>query len=58
VIGTEKKCDKPRQEPLELIIIRYLSFRMKLSEKDATNFSNLEKGYLGEKKFDEWLQDF
>lgn len=46
---------KSRTEPLELIQYRYLNSRMNLDEKERTNYFNLEKGFEGEKRFDEWL---
>jgi hypothetical protein len=43
---------KERSEPEELILLRYLNTRMKLTDKDKYHLSNLEKGYEGEVKFD------
>lgn len=48
---------KHRSEPSELMRFRYLSRRMRLSAKQENYYLNLEKGFLGEKKFDTWLQD-
>lgn len=41
-----------RSESNELKILRSLNIRMKLTEKDMFHYSNLEKGYEGEVKFD------
>ncbi|MGG0719138.1 nuclease-related domain-containing protein [Robertmurraya massiliosenegalensis] len=49
---------KPRIEPPELLILRSLSPRKQLSEKDYHYYENLEKGFEGEKKFDELLDTF
>jgi hypothetical protein len=54
---------KQRIEPKELTISRILNARMNLSTKDLNYYSYLEKGFIGEKKFDllvenlscEWL---
>jgi hypothetical protein len=46
---------KSRYEPEELKLWRCLHLRMDLSDKDASYYSYLEKGYKGETKFDEWL---
>lgn len=43
---------KRRSEPVELMSIRYLNTRMELTEKEKLQYSNLEKGYEGEVKFD------
>ncbi|MDP4085013.1 MAG: hypothetical protein Q8934_10430 [Bacillota bacterium] len=48
---------KNRGEPLELKFLRFLNFRMDLSEKDSNTYAALEKGYLGEKKFDKLLEN-
>ncbi|MCH1624034.1 nuclease-related domain-containing protein [Fredinandcohnia quinoae] len=48
---------KPRHEPQELIILRYLQPRMKFTEKEQKYFSQLEKGYQGEILFDARLND-
>jgi hypothetical protein len=47
---------KSRKVPVELKILRLLNNRMKLTEKELTHFLHLEKGYEGEKMFDEWLK--
>ncbi|WP_066063913.1 nuclease-related domain-containing protein [Neobacillus soli] len=44
---------KPRSESKELIIMRFLNTRMVLSTKDKKRYSNLEKGYQGEVRFDQ-----
>jgi hypothetical protein len=46
---------KTRHEPEELMYLRYLNSRMKLSLDDINYLKYLEKGYEGEKKFDEIL---
>lgn len=47
---------KPRVEFLELQLLRSLNIRMNLTEKETNNYFNLEKGFIGEQKFDEWLE--
>lgn len=47
---------KPRSESAELRLLRHLSKRMIFSEKETKYFMNLEKGFQGEQKFDEWLE--
>lgn len=47
---------KPRIKPVELQLRRALNGRMELSEKERNQYVNLEKGYIGELKFDEWLE--
>jgi hypothetical protein len=47
---------KTRQERLEITILRFLNARMSLSDKDATNFLILKKGFEGEQKSDVWLE--
>lgn len=47
---------KPRYESLELKLLRYLNNRMELTEKEKIYYSNLEKGLIGERMFDEWLE--
>ncbi|WP_019153291.1 nuclease-related domain-containing protein [Robertmurraya massiliosenegalensis] len=49
---------KPRIESPELLILRCLSPRKQLVEKDHHYYENLEKGFEGEKKFDELLETF
>ncbi len=46
---------KERCESEELLVLRQLSLRMNLSEKDKQNYFNLEKGYEGELAFDQML---
>ncbi|NYV68785.1 NERD domain-containing protein [Bacillus sp. Gen3] len=46
---------KPRYKSLELELLKYLYKRMNLSEKDHLNYLNLNKGFIGEQHFDEWL---
>lgn len=48
---------KPRYEPVELKILRFLNTRMNLSPKEAGYFLNLEKGFEGELIFDKWLEN-
>ncbi|AND38736.1 nuclease-related domain-containing protein [Cytobacillus oceanisediminis] len=47
---------KYRYEPEELKLLQSLHGRMRLSPKDYSLFLNLEKGFSGEKKFDELLE--
>ncbi|MBS4189954.1 NERD domain-containing protein [Bacillus sp. FJAT-49705] len=47
---------KTRSESAELMILRSLSIRMNLSEKERSNFLNLEKGFIGEQQFDKWFE--
>lgn len=47
---------KYRYEPEELKLLQCLHGRMRLSPKDYSLFLNLEKGFSGEKKFDELLE--
>lgn len=47
---------KFRYEPEELKLLQCLHGRMRLSPKDYIHFRNLEKGFSGEKKFDELLE--
>lgn len=46
---------KPLIEPNELGIYRQLNSRTELSEKDVQHFHYLEKGYLGEVLFSQYL---
>lgn len=46
---------KPRFEPVELKLLRFLNTRMNLPQKDLGHFLNLQKGYEGELIFDTWL---
>ncbi|WP_216830344.1 nuclease-related domain-containing protein [Alkalihalobacterium elongatum] len=48
---------KPRSEPIELKLLKYLHTRTNLSDKEMNKFRNLEKGYEGEKVFDELLEN-
>lgn len=43
-------------EPDELLIMRYLNTRMELTEDEKSYYSNLEKGFEGEKKFDQMAE--
>ncbi|MEO2078615.1 MAG: nuclease-related domain-containing protein [Bacillus sp. (in: firmicutes)] len=43
-------------EPDELLIMRYLNIRMELTEDEKFYYSNLEKGFEGEKKFDQMAE--
>ncbi len=47
---------KYRPIPAEVIILRILKERMKLSEKERLSLTNKEKGYEGEVKFDALIQ--
>ncbi|QED49849.1 nuclease-related domain-containing protein [Cytobacillus dafuensis] len=47
---------KTRSESAELMLLRSLSIRMSLSEKERSNFLNLEKGFKGEQQFDKWFE--
>ncbi len=49
---------KPRYESKELRIMRSLNVRMKLSQEDKNYKDNLEKGYIGEKRFDDLAEPF
>lgn len=49
---------KTRTEPLELKLLRSLNSRMALSVKEKNHFENLDKGYKGEQKFDQWMRDY
>lgn len=46
---------KPRGENIELELLRSLRVHKKLAEEDENNFVSLEKGWLGEKQFDQLL---
>lgn len=48
---------KSRNEPEELILLKYLTYRMDLLPKDKLNLFNLEKGFKGEQKFDLLLEN-
>lgn len=41
---------------MELQIMRMLFFRANLTGKEENHYFNLEKGYQGEKLFDEWIE--
>jgi hypothetical protein len=59
ITKNEKEIDmKPRYESKELKIMRSLNVRMKLSQKDKNYLDNLEKGYMGEKRFDLLAEPF
>lgn len=47
---------KERVESLELKLLRSLISRMTLTIKEENYYQNLEKGYLGERYLDEWLE--
>jgi hypothetical protein len=49
---------KPRFESLELRILRSLNYRMKLSDKTRSHYLYLEKGFIGEKIFDDWVERY
>ncbi|WP_096185958.1 nuclease-related domain-containing protein [Evansella halocellulosilytica] len=46
---------KSRYESQELKDLRSLNVRMNLEPQARKNYLNLEKGYRGERKFDEWI---
>jgi len=48
---------KGRSESDELKTMRYLNMRMELTEKERFHYSNLEKGYEGEVKFDQLIEN-
>jgi hypothetical protein len=48
---------KPRFEPEELNLLRYLYRRLELSVKDENHYLNLEKGFAGELQFDRLMQE-
>ncbi|WP_078552383.1 nuclease-related domain-containing protein [Bacillus alkalicellulosilyticus] len=48
---------KPREEPLELKVLKLLQRRKSLSEKDKVSLVRLEKGFQGEKQLDLLLQN-
>ncbi len=48
---------KPRNQSLELKILRSLNARIGLTPKEETYYSNLEKGYKGELRFDECIEN-
>ncbi|WML54160.1 hypothetical protein RCG17_05750 [Neobacillus sp. PS3-12] len=47
---------KSRTESKELLTLRSLKLRMELSDKDAKKYSSVEKGFEGERMFDEFLE--
>lgn len=47
---------KSRKESYELLSLRYLNTRMKLTEKERFYYLNLERGYEGEVKYDQLLE--
>ncbi|WP_240190051.1 nuclease-related domain-containing protein [Bacillus sp. P14.5] len=47
---------KERTESKELMIYRAVHFRKSLNREEEKHFFNIEKGFLGEQHFDEWLQ--
>jgi len=44
---------KPRNYPLKLEVQGFLKYRMKLSENEQQYYSNQDKVFEGEEKFDE-----
>jgi hypothetical protein len=48
---------KPRYESAELELLRCLNRRMNLPVTEVNYYSNLEKGFEGEERFDEWLEN-
>ncbi|MCM3118148.1 NERD domain-containing protein [Neobacillus sp. MER 74] len=47
---------KSRLELLEITLLRSLNARMRLSDKDVSNYTRLRKGLEGEQKSDLWLE--
>jgi hypothetical protein len=47
---------KSRTESKELLTLRSLKLRMELSDKDAKKYYSVEKGFEGERMFDEFLE--
>lgn len=47
---------KSRTESKQLKILRCLYKRSILTEKEVSNYLSLEKGFIGEQKFDRWLE--
>ncbi len=48
---------KYRTESHELLTLRSLNTRMELTEKEKFHYSNLEKGFAGEVKFDQLIEN-
>ncbi|WP_070119294.1 nuclease-related domain-containing protein [Bacillus marinisedimentorum] len=48
---------KPRNEPDELLRLRYLDKRAHLTPREQKYLLNLEKGLEGEEQFDRWAQE-
>lgn len=48
---------KTRSIPAELILLRILNYRTRLSDKEKLQLANKEKGYQGEVKFDTLIHD-
>ncbi len=48
---------RARQEPEELKLLKCLSPRKDLSEKELNTLRNLERGFEGELLFDNWVED-
>jgi hypothetical protein len=48
---------KERFESDELKRLRYLNLRIILSDKDASHYFTIKKGFEGELKFDEWAEE-
>jgi hypothetical protein len=51
------KVLKNRIEPLELKRFKFLKARMDICEDDLVYFTNQEKGFQGEMRFDDWSKD-
>lgn len=49
---------KPRNNPLKLKLQGFLKYRLKLSENVKQYYLYQDKGFEGEQKFDEWLENF
>lgn len=47
---------KDREEPIELKYFRFLEGRMDLSPEEKRQYTNVQKGFEGELKFDRWIE--
>lgn len=54
--GRKDMIIKPRDEPVDLKLLKYLDLRMNVPEKEKKNYLNLQKGFQGELQFDVWLK--
>jgi hypothetical protein len=55
-IGDVSMAYKIRTESNELLTLRSLNLRMELADKDAKKYYSVEKGFEGERMFDEFLE--